>query len=189
MIFIMKLFLIILLLSFSTHILSQTSDENSSDIKLPLETLKEFFPENKFDAKNPKINNALTLLKEDKKETLLIKYSLDTHPLVLNIQTNDAEISDLYIRFANNFLHNIALKKIHEMFGKHQRTYTKESNRLFFWKESNFDGKSYEVIYHASCSISCFPMGLYIISKKAQKDSSFISLYQKFNKDFPRGAY
>ena len=83
----------------------------------------------------------------------------------------------------------MVLFNIREKLNKHDRKYQQGRNILLTWVEKETLGKKIEAIYHGSCSLTCFPVGLYLISKKAQKDPSFISLYQKFNKDFPKGVY
>lgn len=186
----MKFFIAIFFQLLTPSLFSQTAEtEKGKEFKFQLENIKEFFPENKFDAKNPKILKVTTLTKEDKKEIVLFKYYDSIYPLIINAQLINSEITDIYVRFPNNFPHNLVLFNIREHLGKMDRNYTQGSNALFTWVDKTLDGKNVEVVYHSSCSLSCFPLGLYIISKKAQKDPSFTSLYQKFNKDFPKSAY
>ncbi len=184
----MKALITICTICFNCFVLAK-SEIQQTNYNFQLENLQDFFPENKLDKKNSKIRNLVSLSKEDKKEIVLFKYydSL-IYPLTINAQLIDDEISDIYIRFPNNFPHNMVLANIRKHFGKRDRTFRQNRDVLFTWVNKMLSGKNVEVIYNGSCSIDCFPLGIYIISKKAQKDPSFISLYQKFIKDFPKGT-
>lgn len=184
----MKIFSLLFFLVFGNLVNAQDTSLTTS-FSFKLENLKIFFPENKLDIKNPKILNLTNLEKEDKKEIILFKYYESIYPLIMNAQLINEEITDVYIRFPNNFPHNLVLKNFHDLFGKHDRIYRQDSNALFTWTNKTLEGKNIEIIYHGACSLDCFPLGIYLISKKAQKDPSFISLYQKFNKDFPKGGF
>lgn len=151
-----------------------------------LSELNPYLPGNSIDKGKPELKKAVVLDKEGEKEILLFKYQLPKFYLTTNLQIEKNEILDSYFRFPNNYSHDIVLSLLQKQFGKQTKYYKKNNDALYWWLDKDFEGKTMDIIYHGSCSLSCFPMGIHFVGKKAIENPSFSSLYQKFNKDFPR---
>lgn len=175
---IMKLFILFFItLSFNI---------NAEFAEFKLNELNPYLPGNVIDKGKPELKKAVVLDKEGEKEILLLKYQLPKFYLTTNLQVEKNEILDSYFRFPNNYSHDIVLTLLQKQFGKQTKYYKKNNDALYWWLDKDFEGKTVDVIYHGSCSLTCFPLGIHFIGKKAIENPSFTSLYQKFNKDFPR---
>ncbi len=151
-----------------------------------LEDLDPLKPEMNFDQKNLKTGKVTELLSEESKQIIAFDFKLPTMFLPTTLQIEKGIIQDLYVRFPNNYSHDDLLKTLQDKFKKQQRYYKIPNNALYVWNNVDFQGKMINIIYHGSCSFTCFPMGLHLISTTASQNPSFVSLYQKFNKDFPK---
>ncbi len=151
-----------------------------------LEDLDPLKPESAFDQKTLKTTKVTELLSEDSKQILAFDFKLPTMFLPTTVQIEKGNIQDIYVRFPNNFSHDTLLKLLQDKYKKQQRYFKIPNNALYVWNNVDFQGKMVNIIYHGSCTFSCFPMGLHLISANASQNPSFVSLYQKFNKDFPK---
>jgi hypothetical protein len=137
-----------------------------------LTELSPYLPGNLIDKGKPEIKKAVVLDKEGDKEILLLKYQLPKFYLMTNLQIEKNEILDSYFRFPNNYSHDIILTLLQKKFGKQTKYYKKNNDALYWWLDKDFDGKTMDIIYHGSCSLSCFPLGLHLIGKKAIENPS-----------------
>lgn len=100
-------------------------------------------------------------------------YSLDIYA-----QIKQEDIVDVYIRLPQYFIHDKFLQQLRDKYQKHDRYVVKDKSALYIW----FNKESTNVIYHGSCSISCFPVFLEITSN----EKSIIPIYKKLNEAIPK---
>ena len=150
-----------------------------------LEELNAYLPDQKFNA--PKKFTSLD--KELEREIFIFQWNLSSFYVTAHVQTDKGMIQDSYFRFPNNFSHDTILTLLQKQFGKQNKFHKIPNNALYVWKDKDYQGKTMDIIYHGSCTMTCFPMGIHFISKSARANPSFKSLYQKFNLDFPQTPY
>lgn len=117
---------------------------------------------------------------EDNGNQKIIKFKLKKENYVLELYTqvkNDL-ITDLYVRLPQHFNHDQFLMELQKKYKKQDKFVRKDFSALYTW----LNREGFNILYHGSCSISCFPMFLEIVTT----DKSIIPLYQKFNEALPR---
>ena len=142
-----------------------------------LKTLESFYPGKLIeDVKkaNPKFKTI-----EDNGDRKLYLFHLKRPNYVLDIytQVKKEQITDIYVRLPQYFVHDIFLKELQAKWKKQDRYTRKDGSALYTW----FNRDNFNIIYQGSCSITCFPMFIEIIST----DKSVQPLYIKFNEAVP----
>jgi hypothetical protein len=99
-------------------------------------------------------------------------YKLDIYT-----QVKKDQITDLYVRLPQHFIHDIVLKDLQKTWKKQDRFVRKDGSALYTWLNRD----NFNIIYQGSCSITCFPMFLEIVST----DKAVKPLYNKFNEAVP----
>lgn len=111
-------------------------------------------------------------------KTLKIRLKKTNYTLDIYLQTKDDKITDLYVRLPQHFLHDLVLADLQKKYKKQDKFIRKDLSALYTWM--NRDGNN--IIYHGSCSITCFPMFLEIVST----EKTVTPFYQKFNVALPK---
>lgn len=144
-----------------------------------LTTIEPFFP-GKSVEEAKKIKAIQSDIFEDNGEQKVIRFKIKraNYSLDLYVQAKGDKIVDLFVRLPQHFLHDLFLGDLQKRFKKQDRFVRKDMSALYVWL--NRDGNN--LIYHGSCSITCFPMFVEMVST----DKAVIPLYQKFNEAVPK---
>ena len=96
----------------------------------------------------------------------------------LYVQVKNDIIIDMYVRLPQHFIHDIFLADLQKKYKKQDKYVQKDMSALYVWmnRENN------NIIYHGSCSITCFPMFIEVVSN----DKTVVPFYQKFNLAIPK---
>ena len=96
----------------------------------------------------------------------------------LYVQVKNDIIIDMYARLPQHFIHDIFLADLQKKYKKQDKYVQKDMSALYVWmnRENN------NIIYHGSCSITCFPMFIEVVSN----DKTVVPFYQKFNLAIPK---
>lgn len=118
---------------------------------------------------------------EDLGDVKILRFQLRRAGYMLDVytQVKGDTINALYVRLPQHFLHDLLLADLQKRYKKQDHFVRKDLSALYVWKNR----ESNNIIYHGSCSITCFPMFLEVVS--ASPD--IIPLYQKFNEALPIG--
>jgi len=116
---------------------------------------------------------------EDNGDAKLLFFQIKKANYKLDIytQVKKDQITDLYVRLPQHFVHDILLKDLQTTWKKQDRFIRKDGSALYTWMNRD----NFNIIYQGSCSITCFPMFLEIVST----DKSVKPLYNKFNEAVP----
>ena len=142
-----------------------------------LKSLEAFYPGKLIeDVKktNPKFK---TIEDNGDKKLFLFQVKRPNYILDIYTQVKKDQITDLYVRLPQHFLHDILLKELQAKWKKQDRYTRKDGSALYTW----FNRDNFNIIYQGSCSITCFPMFIEIVSL----DKSVQPLYVKFNEALP----
>lgn len=174
--FLYFLLLTTLSLIFPTHALTEIKPPNYD---FTLASLSPFFPGGSLD----KVKTEKTIqsdIFEDKGNLKIIRIKLKraNYSIDIYLQTKDDKITDMFARLPQHFIHDIFLKDLQTIHKKQDKYIQKDMNALYVW--TNRDGNN--IIYQGSCSITCFPMFIEVVSN----DKSVVPLYQKFNEALPK---
>jgi hypothetical protein len=142
-------------------------------------TIEPFFP-GKSVVDLPKDKSIQSDIFEDMGNQKIMRFKIKRASYVLDIyaQTKDDKITAVFIRLPQHFLHDLFLKDLQTKFKKQDRYVRKDMSALYVWL--NRDNNN--IIYHGSCSITCFPMFIEVVST----DKTVTPLYQKFNEAIPK---
>lgn len=144
-----------------------------------IKTLEPFFP-----------GSTLAKIKEDKAITsdiyedkgnqkiVKIRFKREKYALDIFVQTKDEKVTDMFVRMPQHFNHDIFLTELQKNYKKQDKFIRKDMSALYVWMNQGGN----KIIYHGSCSISCFPMFIEVVSS----DPSVTPLYQKFNEAIPK---
>jgi hypothetical protein len=143
-----------------------------------LKTIESFTPGKNIDAvkkENPKYDvfsdeGSLKILRFKLKRT---NYTLDVYT-----QVKKDTITDVFVRLPQFFLHDIFLADLQKKWKKQDRYVRHDRSAIYVWL--NRDNNN--IIYHGSCSITCFPMFIEIVST----DKTVIPMYVKLNEAIPK---
>lgn len=165
-----------LLLSFSTRIFAEIKPPNYD---FTFASLEPFLPGRTFE----KIKSDKTIqsdIFEDNGNIKILRIKLKRANYVIDVyvQTKDGKITDMFARLPQHFIHDIFLADLQKKYKKQDKYVQKDMNALYVWM--NRDGNN--IIYQGSCSITCFPMFVEVVSG----DKSVVPLYQKFNEALPK---
>jgi len=165
-----------LFLSFSTRIYAEIKPPNydftfaSLGSFLPGGTLEKIKSDKTIQSDIFEDNGNLKILRIKLKRA---NYNIDVY-----VQTKDDKITDMFARLPQHFIHDIFLADLQKKYKKQDKYVQKDMNALYVWM--NRDGNN--IIYQGSCSITCFPMFVEVVSG----DKSVVPLYQKFNEALPK---
>lgn len=106
-----------------------------------------------------------------------IKFQAKEYTLDIYTQVKNEKIIDVYIRLPQYFHHDLVLKELQTNYKKQNSFSRKDGSALYTWLNQN----GTNILYHGSCSITCFPMFLEIVSN----ESGMTPLYKKFNQAIP----
>ncbi len=146
-----------------------------------LEILTPFLPGKSINLTKKEMQGHSVLTKDGEKIIFLTRITSDKFFLTATVQIEKGIVLDGFFRFPNNFSHDRILELLQKNFGKQSKYYKQGNQSLYFWNDKDLGGEKVNLIYHGACSISCFPMGIFVIGKKSSENPSFISLYKKFN--------
>lgn len=156
----------------------------NAEIKPPnydftLASLEPFFPGGNME----KIKSDKTIqsdLYEDNGNNKILRYKLKRANYSLNVfvQTKDDKVTDMFVRLPQHFLHDVFLTDLQKKYKKQDKYVQHDMSALYVWM--NRDGNN--IIYQGSCSITCFPMFIEVVST----DKSVVPLYKKFNEALPK---
>ena len=96
----------------------------------------------------------------------------------LYVQVKDDLIIDMYARLPQHFIHDIFLADLQKKYKKQDKYVQKDMSALYVW----MNRENHNIIYQGSCSITCFPMFIEVVSN----DKSIVPFYQKFNLAVPK---
>lgn len=116
---------------------------------------------------------------EDKGEEKIVHFKVMRTGYLLDIyaQVKADKFTDIFVRMPQHFLHDLLLTDLQKRYKKQDHYIRKDLSALYVWKNRNGNN----ILYHGSCSLTCFPMFLEIVN--ASPD--IIPLYQKFNEALP----
>jgi hypothetical protein len=156
----------------------------SAEIKIPnydfsTNTLEPFFPGSTME----KIKADKTIVSDifednGNQKILKIKFFRPNYSLDIFLQTKDDKVTDLFVRLPQHFNHDLLLTDLQKKYKKQDKFVRKDMSALYVWM--NRDGNN--IIYHGSCSVSCFPMFIEFVST----DKNVTPLYQKLNEALPK---
>ena len=170
------LLLTCLLLSFSTPVFTEIKPPNYD---FTFDSLGPFLPGGTLE----KIKTDKTIqsdIFEDNGNLKILRFKLKRANYHLDIYTQikDDKIIDMFVRLPQHFIHDIFLADLQKKYKKQDKYVQKDMNALYVWL--NRDNNN--IIYHGSCSITCFPMFVEVVST----DKTVVPLYKKFNDALPK---
>lgn len=117
---------------------------------------------------------------EDNGNIKIWRFKVNKKSYMLDIyaQVKNDKITDMYVRLPQHFSHDQVLADLQKRYKKQDKYVNKDMSSLYVWV--NRDGNN--VIYHGSCSITCFPMFVEVVST----DKTVTPLYQKLNEALPK---
>ena len=117
---------------------------------------------------------------EDNGNLKIMRFKLKraNYHLDIYVQVKDDKITDMYVRLPQHFIHDIFLADLQKKYKKQDKYVQKDMSALYVWM--NRDNNN--IIYHGSCSITCFPMFVEVVST----DKTVVPLYKKFNDALPK---
>lgn len=165
-----------LLLSFSTRIYAEIKPPNYD---FTFASLEPFLPGGNLEKiKSDKTIQSDIFEDNGNLKILRIKLKRANYHIDVYVQTKDGKITDMFARLPQHFIHDIFLADLQKKYKKQDKYVQKDMNALYVWM--NRDGNN--IIYQGSCSITCFPMFVEVVSG----DKSVVPLYQKFNEALPK---
>lgn len=143
-----------------------------------LKTIENFTPGKEIESvkkDNPKYD-----VFSDEGSSKILRFKIKRTNYVLDIYTQVKKdiITDVFVRLPQFFLHDIFLADLQKKYQKQDRYVRKDRSAIYVWL--NRDNTN--IIYHGSCSITCFPMFIEIVST----DKSVIPMYVKLNEALPK---
>lgn len=170
-----------LLLIVLTSVISSTTiaEIKSPNYDFSIAVLEPFFP-GKSVSEVQKDKTIKSDIFEDggNQKTYRFKLKKENYILDLYTQTKDDKITDLFVRLPQHFNHDLFLTELQKRYKKQDRFVRKDLSALYVWM--NRDGNN--ILYHGSCSITCFPMFIEIVST----EKTVVPLYQKLNEALPK---
>lgn len=170
----------LLLITLSCAISSTIKAEiKSPNYDFTIATLEPFFP-GKSVSEVQKDKTIKSDIFEDggNQKTYRFKLKKENYILDLYTQTKDDKITDLFVRLPQHFNHDLFLTDLQKRYKKQDRFVRKDLSALYVWM--NREGNN--ILYHGSCSITCFPMFIEIVST----EKNITPLYQKLNEALPK---
>lgn len=124
---------------------------------------------------NPKFD-----LFEDNGEQKILRFKLKraNYSLDLYTQVKKDTVTDLFVRLPQHFSHDIFLGDLQNKWKKQDKYVRHDKSAIYVWLNRD----NFNIIYHGSCSITCFPMFIEIVST----DKSVVPMYVKLNLALPK---
>ena len=143
-----------------------------------LKTIDNFTPGKKIEEikkQNPKFD-----LFADNGDQKILRFKVRRANYILDIYTQVKKdiVTDLFVRLPQYFLHDIFLSELQKKWKKQDRFVRHDKSAVYVWL--NRDNTN--IIYHGSCSVTCFPMFIEIVST----DKSVVPMYVKLNEALPK---
>jgi len=143
-----------------------------------LKSIENFLPGKNIEEikkQNPKFD-----LFADSGDQKILRFKLLRANYILDVYTQVKKdvITDLFVRLPQHFLHDIFLADLQKKWKKQDRYVKHDRSALYVWL--NRDNTN--IIYHGSCSITCFPMFIEIVST----EKSIKPMYEKLNEALPK---
>lgn len=104
---------------------------------------------------------------------LRANYSLDVYT-----QVKKDLVTDLFVRLPQHFLHDIFLGDLQKKWKKQDKFVRHDKSAIYVW----LNRENMNIIYHGSCTITCFPMFIEMVST----DKSVVPMYVKLNEALPK---
>ena len=142
-----------------------------------LKTLEIFYPGKPIEEVKKSYPKYKTIEDSGDKKIFLFHLKRPNYILDVYTQVKADQITDVYVRLPQHFLHDTLLKELQTKWKKQDRYTRKDGSALYTW----FNRDNFNIIYHGSCSITCFPMFIEIMST----DKTVQPLYIKFNEALP----
>ena len=167
----------LLFLAIFTTIFKIHAEITPPNYNFTLQSLENFMPGKKIEEikkTNPKFD-----IFSDNGDQKILRFKLlrANYTLDLYTQVKKDQITDLFVRLPQHFLHDLFLKDLQTKWKKQDKFKRHDRSAVYVWL--NRDNTN--IIYHGSCSITCFPMFIEIVST----DKSVIPMYQKLNESLP----
>ena len=170
----LSLITLLLIFSFNLH-----AEIKSPNYDFTLASIEPFFPGKSVTelAKDKAIKSDIF---EDNGNAKIMRTKLHRGNYILDVytQAKDDKITDVFVRLPQHFLHDLFLADLVKKYKKQDKFIRKDMSALYVWL--NRDGNN--ILYHGSCSITCFPMFIEIVST----DKTVTPLYQKLNEALPK---
>lgn len=117
---------------------------------------------------------------EDNGSQKILRFKLKRTNYTLDVYTQVKKdtITDVFVRLPQFFLHDIFLKDLQTRWKKQDRYVVHDRSAVYVW----FNRDNTNIVYHGSCSITCFPMFIEIVST----DKSVTPMYVKLNEALPK---
>lgn len=143
-----------------------------------LKTIDNFMPGKNIEEvkkQNPKFD-----LFADNGDQKILRFKIKRANYILDIYTQVKKdtITDLFVRLPQHFLHDIFLGDLQKKWKKQDRFVRHDRSAVYVW----FNRDNTNIIYHGSCSITCFPMFIEVMST----DKSVVPMYVKLNEALPK---
>ena len=142
-----------------------------------LKSLETFLPGKSIEEVKKTYPKYKTLEDNGDAKLFLFEIKKPNYKLDIYTQVKKEQITDLYVRLPQFFVHDILLLELQTKWKKQDSFIRKDGSALYTWMNRD----NFNIIYHGSCSITCFPMFLEIVST----EKSVHPLYNKFNEALP----
>lgn len=164
------------LMMFSSLIFAEIKSPNYD---FTLASIEPFFP-GKSLAELAKDKAIKSDIFEDNGEAKIMRTKLHRGNYILDVytQVKGDKITDVFVRLPQHFIHDLFLADLVKKYKKQDKYVRKDMSALYVWM--NRDGNN--ILYQGSCSITCFPMFIEVVSN----DKKVIPLYQKLNEALPK---
>lgn len=168
-------FLIRYLLSFIFLIHAEITPPNYD---FTLKSIETFMPGKNIE--DVKKQNAKFDIFSDNGDQKILRFKLKRTGYSLDVYTQVKKdiITDLFVRLPQHFLHDIFLTDLQQKWKKHDRYVRHDKSAIYVWLNRDTNN----IIYHGSCSLTCFPMFIEIVST----EKSVIPMYVKLNEALPK---
>jgi hypothetical protein len=142
-----------------------------------LKTLEIFYPGKLIEEVKKANPNYKVIEEAGEKKIFFFRLKRTNYILDIYTQVQKDQITDLYVRLPQHFLHDIFLKELQTKWKKQDRYVRKNGSALYTWLNKD----NFNIIYQGSCSITCFPMFIEIVST----DKKVQPFFKKFNEALP----
>jgi hypothetical protein len=142
-----------------------------------LKTLEEFYPGKPIEVVKKSYPNFKTIEDSGDKKIYFFRLKRPNYILDVYTQVKKDTITNVYVRLPQYFLHDALLKELQTKWKKQDRFTRKDGSALYTW----FNRDNFNIIYQGSCSITCFPMFIEIMTP----DKTVQPFYLKFNEAVP----
>ena len=82
------------------------------------------------------------------------------------VQFYKGQVLDYYARLPQYFLHDVFHQSLIKRFGKQNKYFKKEESAIYEWDNKD----NVKIVYHGSCTITCFPIYLSMITLQPPSD-------------------